>query len=52
VRPQPARARVLKNTHDDLRLAVRNFDELRARYAGTRFEAMFDEVITLGGQGG
>ena len=35
----------LKNTSDDLREAVANFDELRARYVGTRYEAMFDEVL-------
>ena len=34
----------LKNTGDDLRSAVLNFDDLRRRYAGTRCEAMFDEV--------
>ena len=34
----------LKNTGDDLRSAVLNFDDLRRRYAGTRYEAMFDEV--------
>lgn len=35
----------LKNTGDDLREAILNFDELRARYAGTRYESMFDEVM-------
>ena len=34
----------LKNTSDDLKTAVLNFDELRKRYAGTRYEPMFDEV--------
>jgi len=33
----------LKNTGDDLRTAVLNFDELRRKYAGTRYETMFDE---------
>jgi hypothetical protein len=36
----------LKNTGDDLREAILNFDELRDRYTGTRYEAMFDEVPT------
>jgi len=35
----------LKNTEDDLREAILNFDQLRARYAGTRYESMFDEVL-------
>ena len=35
----------LKNTGDDLREAIVNFDELRGRYAGTRYESMFDEVL-------
>jgi hypothetical protein len=30
---------------NDLREAIVNFDELRARYAGTRYESMFDEVL-------
>jgi LPS sulfotransferase NodH len=34
----------LKNTGDDLKTAILNFDELRKRYAGTRYENMFDEV--------
>jgi LPS sulfotransferase NodH len=41
--PQPGAT--LKNTKDDLREAIVNFDELRARYAGTRYESMFDEVL-------
>jgi LPS sulfotransferase NodH len=43
---QPLNSMTLKNTNDDLREAVVNFDELRACYAGTRYEAMFDEVMT------
>lgn len=35
----------MKNTSDDLREVVSNFDELRARYAGTQYEAMFDEIL-------
>jgi hypothetical protein len=34
-----------KNTSDDLRDVIVNFDALRARYAGTEYEAMFDEVL-------
>jgi hypothetical protein len=37
------RGRTLKSTSDDLAEALVNFDELRARYSGTRYEAMFDE---------
>ena len=44
--PDPStESAVLKNTDDDLRSAVANFDELRSRYVGTRFEPMFDEVV-------
>lgn len=35
----------LKNTKDDLREAVLNFDQLRTRYAGTQYESMFDEIL-------
>jgi LPS sulfotransferase NodH/GT2 family glycosyltransferase len=38
-------ARVMKNTSDDLRQAVSNFVKLRAQYAGTEYERMFDEVL-------
>lgn len=34
-----------KNTSDDLRDAVANFDDLRAAYAGSPYERMFDEVL-------
>jgi hypothetical protein len=44
-RNQPLKPVTLKNTGDDLRQAVLNFDELRTQYAGTRYEAMFDEVL-------
>jgi LPS sulfotransferase NodH len=43
--PAPIQGTTLKNTSDDLRDVVTNFDELRARYAGTRYEPMFDEVL-------
>lgn len=45
-RPRPGVT--LKNTGDDLREAILNFDELRKRYGGTRYEAMFDEVLVSG----
>jgi LPS sulfotransferase NodH len=44
VKPTPMQGRTLKNTSDDLREVVTNFDELRARYAGTRYAPMFDEI--------
>ena len=34
-----------KNTSDNLRDVVENFDELKERYVGTQFEHMFDEVL-------
>ena len=45
VQPQPVEGAALKNTSDDLRQAIENFDELRSLYTGTPYEAMFDEVI-------
>lgn len=45
VAPKSVKGKTLKNTSDDLREATPNFDALRARYAGTHYEAMFDEVI-------
>lgn len=45
VRPQQLQGKTLKNTQDDLREVVLNFDALRARYAGTAYELMFDEVL-------
>jgi LPS sulfotransferase NodH len=45
VEPQPLKAGNLKITSDDLRDVLDNFDELRARYVGTQYEAMFDEVL-------
>jgi LPS sulfotransferase NodH len=43
--PAPLHASTLKNTSDDLRDVVTNFAELRARYTGTRYEPMFDEIL-------
>jgi hypothetical protein len=45
VRPQPLQGKTLKNTQDDLREVVLNFDSLRAHYAGTAYASMFDEVL-------
>ena len=42
---QASSGATLKNTQDDLRKAIVNFDQLRARYAGTPYESMFDEVM-------
>ena len=42
----PIPVQTFKNTSDDLRAAVTNFDELRAEYIGTSFEPMFDEVLS------
>lgn len=36
--------RARKNTSDDLRQALANYDQLRDRYRGTRYEQMFDDV--------
>ena len=47
VAPQPVEGKTHKNTSDDLREAVINFDELKAEYVGTPYYAMFDEVIQL-----
>lgn len=44
---QPVKSAAVKNTPDDLRLIVENFDELREAYAGTEYQAMFDEVESL-----
>lgn len=41
---RPLQGGTLKNTGDDLKTAILNFDDLRQRYAGTRYESMFDEV--------
>lgn len=44
VAEQPLESRTRKNTADDLRRVVLNFDELKDRYAGTPYAAMFDTV--------
>lgn len=45
VNPRPVHQSMLKNTSDNLREVIINFDELRANYVGTRYEPMFDEVL-------
>jgi hypothetical protein len=45
VQLRPVEGEALKNTSDDLRQALENFDELRSLYTGTPYETMFDEVI-------
>jgi len=42
---RPVTGKTLKITSDDLRDVIDNFDDLRARYRGTQYEPMFDEVI-------
>lgn len=41
----PVEGKSIKATSDDLRQAVKNFDELRACYTGTIYAPMFDEVL-------
>ena len=45
VRSTEFHSEVKKNTNDDLRKVVKNFDELRERYVGTEYEPMFDEIL-------
>lgn len=49
IRVAAVTAKTLKNTRDDLREVVENFDALRARYAGTPYFQMFDEVLLPSG---
>ncbi len=44
IKDLPVQSKTLKNTSDDLREVVLNFDELRAHFAGTVYDAMFDEM--------
>ena len=44
VEPRPLAGRTIKNTPEDLAAIVLNVAELRAQYAGTRYEGMFDAV--------
>ena len=45
VKPMLLEGKTLKHTKDNLREVVLNFGELRSRYVGTPYEAMFDEVL-------
>ena len=45
VKSKPVAGKTLKNTSDDLRDAILNFDELRANYLNTPYEALFDEIV-------
>lgn len=42
------RGKSFKNTSDDLRQALLNFNELRTAFAGTPYESMFDEILAPG----
>ena len=37
---------IRKNTSDNLREAIANFDEIRTQFIGTRYEEMFDDVCS------
>lgn len=41
----PLEGKTRKHTRDDLREVITNFDDLQANFAGTPYEAMFDEVL-------
>jgi hypothetical protein len=45
VNTRPVQAVTKKNTHDNLREVILNFDEVRANYVNTKYEHMFDEVL-------
>ncbi len=45
VNPELLEGRTEKATRDDLTEALANFSELRGHYAGTQYEAMFDEGV-------
>jgi len=42
---QQLEGKCIKNTSDDLRNVLENFDELSTAFRGTRYEEMFDEVL-------
>lgn len=42
---RPVRGRTIKNTSDKLSEVIKNIDDLRSRYAGTKYRPMFDEVL-------
>ncbi|MFV2045193.1 MAG: hypothetical protein ACC700_18415 [Anaerolineales bacterium] len=43
---RPVHGDTRKNTSDDLRDVIINFEELRSRYLGTAYGQMFDEILT------
>jgi len=45
VKPKSAKGITKKNTKDDLREVIQNFDELQVKYKNTEFEPMFEEVL-------
>jgi hypothetical protein len=45
VSSHPVRSATFKNTKDNLREVIANFDEIRFRYLGTPYEPMFDEIL-------
>jgi LPS sulfotransferase NodH len=45
VKPRALVGTTLKHTSDNLREAILNFNELRAHYRGSEYEAMFDEEL-------
>ena len=45
VTPMPLKAKTSKNTSDNLRDVIINFDEIKAYYFKTPYEKMFDEAI-------
>jgi LPS sulfotransferase NodH len=42
---EPLKGGTKKNTSDNLRDVLENFDELKDAFKGTRYEAMFDEIL-------
>jgi LPS sulfotransferase NodH len=44
LRPWPVTSKTKKHTSDDLRDVIQNYDEVRAAFAGSDYENMFDEV--------
>jgi hypothetical protein len=41
----PLTSDIQKHTSDNLREVISNFSEIRAKYVGTRYASMFDEVV-------
>ena len=45
VKYRALKGKTFKNTTDNLRDVILNFDELRSQYVGTPYEPMFDEIL-------